>query len=28
VKLLFDTFMPDSVQKAFYGWLHLPVPTQ
>src|SRR5246127_3725700 len=26
VKLLFDTFMPDSVLKAFYGFLHLPLP--
>ena len=28
VKLLFDTFMPDAVLKAFYRFLHLPVPTQ
>jgi manganese transport protein len=28
VKLLFDTFMPDSVLKAFYGFLHLSMPTQ
>jgi manganese transport protein len=28
VKLLFDTFMPASVLKAFYGHLGLPVPTQ
>lgn len=27
VKLLFDIFMPDSVLKAFYGFLHLPVPS-
>jgi manganese transport protein len=27
VKLLFDTFMPDSVLKAFYGFLHLPSPS-
>jgi manganese transport protein len=27
VKLLFDTFMPDSVLKAFYGLLHLPPPS-
>jgi manganese transport protein len=27
VKLLFDTFMPDSVLKAFYGFLHLPPPS-
>ena len=27
VKLLFDTFMPDSVLKAFYGFLHLRVPS-
>src|ERR1700720_1749651 len=27
VKLLFDTFMPESVLKAFYGFLGLPVPT-
>ncbi|HEY2625740.1 MAG TPA: Nramp family divalent metal transporter [Candidatus Udaeobacter sp.] len=26
VKLLFDTFMPDSVLKAFYGFLGLPAP--
>src|SRR5437899_4393252 len=26
VKLLFDTFMPDSVLKAFYGFLGLPIP--
>ncbi len=26
VKLLFDTFMPDSVLKAFYGFLRLPLP--
>jgi manganese transport protein len=26
VKLLFDTFMPDSVLKVFYGFLHLPLP--
>jgi manganese transport protein len=26
VKLLFDTFMPDSVLKAFYGSLGLPIP--
>jgi manganese transport protein len=26
VKLLFDTFMPDSVLKVFYGSLGLPVP--
>jgi manganese transport protein len=28
VKLLFDTFMPDTVLKAFYRFLHLPMPTQ
>ena len=28
VKLLFDTFMPASVLKIFYGHLGLPVPTQ
>jgi manganese transport protein len=28
VKLLFDTFMPDSILKAFYGFLGLPVPSQ
>jgi manganese transport protein len=28
VKLLFDTFMPASVLKAFYGHLGLPIPTQ
>ena len=28
VKLLFDMFMPDAVLKAFYRFLHLPVPTQ
>ena len=27
VKLLFDPFMPDSVLKAFYGFLHLPPPS-
>jgi manganese transport protein len=27
VKLLFDTFMPASVLKAFYGHLGLPLPT-
>jgi manganese transport protein len=26
LKLLFDTFMPDAVLKAFYGFLHLPLP--
>jgi manganese transport protein len=26
VKLLLDTFLPDSVLKAFYGSLGLPVP--
>jgi manganese transport protein len=26
VKLLFDTFMPDSVLEAFYGFLGLPAP--
>jgi manganese transport protein len=26
VKLLFDTFLPDSVLKVFYGSLGLPVP--
>ncbi len=26
VKLLFDTFIPDSLLKAFYGFLDLPVP--
>ena len=28
VKLLFDTFMPASVLKVFYGHLGLPMPTQ
>ena len=28
VKLLFDTFMPASVLKIFYGYLGLTVPTQ
>jgi manganese transport protein len=28
VKLLFDMFMPDAVLKAFYRFLHLPIPTQ
>ena len=28
VKLLFDTFMPESVLKAFYGFLGIPAPTQ
>jgi manganese transport protein len=28
VKLLFDTFVPDAILKAFYGFLHLPAPTQ
>ncbi|HEX5399460.1 MAG TPA: Nramp family divalent metal transporter [Verrucomicrobiae bacterium] len=28
VKLLFDTFMPDALLKAFYGHLGLPVPAQ
>ena len=27
LKLLFDTFMPEAVLKAVYGFLHLPVPT-
>ena len=27
VKLLFDTFMPDSLLKSFYGFLHLPPPS-
>jgi manganese transport protein len=26
VKLLFDTFMPDSVLRTVYGFLHLPLP--
>ena len=26
MKLLFDTFMPDAVLKAFYGFLGLPIP--
>ena len=26
VKLLFDTFMPDALLKAFYGSLGLPLP--
>jgi manganese transport protein len=26
-KLLFDTFMPDSVLKPFYNFLHLPLPS-
>ena len=28
VKLLFDTFMPDAILKAFYGFLGLPIPAQ
>jgi manganese transport protein len=28
LKLLFDTFMPDSILKVFYGHLGLPLPTQ
>src|SRR5438876_277093 len=28
VKLLFDTFMPEPVLKAFYGFLRIPAPTQ
>jgi manganese transport protein len=28
VKLLFDTFMPEPVLKAFYGFLGIPTPTQ
>jgi len=28
VKLLFDTFMPEPVRKAFYGFLKIPIPTQ
>jgi hypothetical protein len=28
VKLLFDTFMPDAMLKAIYGFLGLPAPTQ
>ncbi len=28
VKLLFDTFMPDAILKAVYGFLRLPAPTQ
>src|SRR5438093_424087 len=28
VKLLFDTFMPDAILKAIYGFLGLPAPTQ
>src|SRR5213082_1553895 len=28
VKLLFDTFMPEPVLKAFYGFLGIPAPTQ
>ena len=28
VKLLFDTFMPEPVLKAFYGALGMPAPTQ
>ena len=28
VKLLFDTFMPEPVLKAFYGFLGMPAPTQ
>src|ERR1041385_1973465 len=27
VKLLFDTVMPDSLLKSFYGFLHLPPPS-
>src|SRR5712671_4034266 len=28
VKLLFDTFMPEPLLKAFYGFLGIPAPTQ
>src|SRR5438067_8737686 len=28
VKLLFDTFMPEPVLKAFYGFLGIPTPTR
>ncbi|PYK09724.1 MAG: divalent metal cation transporter, partial [Verrucomicrobia bacterium] len=28
LKLLLDTFLPDSVLKSIYGFLHLPAPTQ
>ena len=28
VKLLFDTFMPEAILKAFYGFLGLPIPVQ
>jgi manganese transport protein len=28
VKLLFDTFMPDAMLKAFYGLLGMPIPAQ
>src|SRR5437868_6009506 len=28
VKLLFDTFMPDAILKAVYGFLGIPTPTQ
>jgi manganese transport protein len=28
VKLLFDTFMPEPVLKAFYGFLGIPIPTE
>jgi manganese transport protein len=27
VKLLFDTFLPDTILKTVYGFLGLPVPT-
>jgi manganese transport protein len=26
VKLLLDTFLPDSVRKSLYGFFHIPVP--
>jgi manganese transport protein len=28
VKLLLDTFLPDAALKAFYGFFHIPAPTQ
>ena len=28
VKLLLDTFLPDAVLKALYGFLHIPSPTE
>jgi manganese transport protein len=28
LKLLLDTFLPDAVLSAFYGFFHIPAPTQ